>query len=521
MSSGRNSSKDSESPERDPESPHFIIKIDHTKRIAKGGFSVIRPGTLSHPDGYDIDIAVKMFVQDINGDVLFENEIKMIDILTPENLPHITTFFGYKRYTEVNLKFQNIIMMEHAPYGSLERHLEVLSQHPTLSYIVFEGATKGLEALHALGIVHRDVKAENLLVTGNWKVRWCDFGLSQTLPLTKEDYVGTPLWMAPEMLQNQKIKKGSEPEVLKDQERSKALDMYGLGIVFLSVLLGKAPGADIKDEEQLLALVTTERRADIPVSRHRKKRTQMVEWLTAFNPLDRPSASELLTQIKNTSQKLIDEKEFRKFRLTKKLKLKMRTIAEALLSLNQMIREHLLIIKNNRVGENFDITLPEPLAFNLKQIKPISSLANLLTQIFQHSLLDVEGAFGTCLHAILWLKHHESELHQLFSKEHHQRLLLLLKEADKVILSMKNIKRLESFIQHPRNQPTFQFVLPLSFLQALSDSVVIANRLRTTFQSISEREEDIQAPGLLGMFGHSKHHKQHHAPNLSPHGPSR
>ena len=56
--------------------------------------------------------------------------------------------------------------------------------------------------MHALGIVHRDIKSHNILVNDDFHVKVCDFGLAKfTADLNKGSmqYAGTPTYMAPEL----------------------------------------------------------------------------------------------------------------------------------------------------------------------------------------------------------------------------------------------------------------------------------------------------------------------------------
>ncbi len=94
------------------------------------------------------------------------------------------------------------------------------------------GIARALAALDSLGLVHRDVKPENVIVTAAGEVKLIDFGLVKirdTAAITSQDDVlGTPYFMAPEY-----IRAPGVPDI--------RYDLYALGITFFHLLTGEYP----------------------------------------------------------------------------------------------------------------------------------------------------------------------------------------------------------------------------------------------------------------------------------------
>ena len=141
---------------------------------------------------------------------------------------------------------------------------------------------EGLHVIHSRGIVHRDVKPANVLLstahlpTRRWNAKLADFGIARLLDesrLTSTGHIiGTPAYLSPEQVRGERV--GS------------AADVYALGLVMIEALMGQQsfPGPALESASARLV-----RDPEIPASLG-PRWCALLAAMTARNPADRPSA---------------------------------------------------------------------------------------------------------------------------------------------------------------------------------------------------------------------------------------
>ncbi len=198
------------------------------KTIGVGGMAVVF-------QAYDLaekrTVAVKMLREDIASDESqvrrFVNESKAVAMLSHPNVVRI-----FNISVRSNIKF---IVMEYIEGITLKDYMTkkgVLSFGEIISYT--EQILHALEHAHSKGVVHRDIKPQNIMLLKNGVIKVMDFGIAklpnaETLTLT-DKAIGTVFYISPEQAEGKAIDRRS--------------DLYSLGVMIYEMACGKLPFYD-------------------------------------------------------------------------------------------------------------------------------------------------------------------------------------------------------------------------------------------------------------------------------------
>jgi serine/threonine protein kinase len=240
-----------------------VYEAHHARMDRRVAIKVINPSLIDHPE------AVKRFDQEVRAAAKVEHE----------NIA--------RAYDADEIGSLRILVMEFISGQSLDKYL---AKNGPLSVVqacrIIQQAFAGLNDAHKRGMVHRDLKPQNLMLTPEGKVKILDFGLAKLASehrqgdnLTRENaLMGTPHYLAPE-------------QALDAAKADVRADIYSLGCTLYCLLAGVTPFQGDTDVQVLLAhqrdahRPLCELRPDVP-----RGLSELVDRMLAKNPADRPQS---------------------------------------------------------------------------------------------------------------------------------------------------------------------------------------------------------------------------------------
>ncbi|KAG7660851.1 uncharacterized protein J8A68_005668 [[Candida] subhashii] len=201
-------------------------ELEIYEEVGRGGFGTVYRGLIKSTNQ---EIAIKQIDlenNDINDLQEINTEIQIISEC--KTCPQITQYLG-----SFVKNYKLWVVMEFMNGGSLFEILKAgrIDDESVISILVYE-ILCALEYLHNQGKIHRDLKSQNILLNKEGQVKLTDFGVSAQLSSNfsrRNTTVGTPYWMAPEMIVNNK------------GGHSFKADIWSLGCCAYEAYTGKPP----------------------------------------------------------------------------------------------------------------------------------------------------------------------------------------------------------------------------------------------------------------------------------------
>src|SRR5580658_2464276 len=189
-------------------------------RVGSGGFGEVYRAWDPH---LQREVALKLLLPGaVGGEAEYEAMLREARALASVRHPNIVPVHGVDRHDGrvgfwtdfVRGKTLAVLLREQGTFGSREAASIGLD------------VAKALSAVHRAGLLHRDIKAENVMREEGGRILLMDFGLS-SLESHAATFSGTPNYMAPELFQNGKS--------------SVASDIYAMGVLLYYLLAGEYP----------------------------------------------------------------------------------------------------------------------------------------------------------------------------------------------------------------------------------------------------------------------------------------
>ena len=208
--------------------PERIGKYELMGELGRGATAVVY---LAEDTFNNRKVAIKVQVKDESAgtdearrfEKLFLNEAAMVGKLSHPNIVTV--------YDAVVEGEQQYIVMEYVGGGSLKKFCTETNLLPVRqAVLVIFKACRALDYAFQNGVIHRDIKAANILLSDRDEIKISDFGTAQISQATHtqiDGFVGSPAYMAPEQI--------------NEEPPSVQTDIYSLGVTMYELLTGRLP----------------------------------------------------------------------------------------------------------------------------------------------------------------------------------------------------------------------------------------------------------------------------------------
>ncbi|KAJ3049954.1 hypothetical protein HK097_009061, partial [Rhizophlyctis rosea] len=214
--------------------PRDLFRLD--EKLGEGAFGSVYKATLTNT-GFILAVKQIVIGSRESERVAIQKEIDLLKTCKHRN---IVQYYGCVPVNEAMW-----ILTDYCGAGSLVDCMELTRQtfSELQAAIILASALEGLAYLHEHGVVHRDVKSANILLTEQGEVKIADFGVSERLTQTiaaRRTVVGTPFWMS--------------PEVITGSGYGTEADIWSLGITAIEMTEGVPPHAEMRPMQAMFKI---------------------------------------------------------------------------------------------------------------------------------------------------------------------------------------------------------------------------------------------------------------------------
>jgi len=259
---------------------HTVHRYTRGKLLGKGGFAKVYMCTSMDTNRtYAVKIVPKANLKKTRARQKLQAEIKIHRSLKHKHICEYKHFFEDKNNCYILLE-----LCHNQSMNELIKRRKRLTE-PEVKYYLSQ-LLQSIQFMHEKNVIHRDLKLGNLFLDKHLKIKVGDFGLASKLSASDEKrktICGTPNYIAPEVIEGDKEKRGHSFEV----------DIWSMGVIFYTLLIGKPPyeSKDVKSTYQRILRNEYSFPSHIPISQHAR---DLISSMLQTRPDQRPSVEKIM-----------------------------------------------------------------------------------------------------------------------------------------------------------------------------------------------------------------------------------
>jgi len=204
--------------------PTKIGRYDIKAELGRGGMATVYR---AYDPSFEREVAIKVLPPELTHDPQFRDRFRR-EIKTIASLEHPAIVPVYDVGEEDGVPY---FVMRYMPGGSLTQWIEKGKFSMEDAARIIERLASALAYAHKNGLIHRDLKPDNILFDNNGDPFISDFGVAKITDsatnMTGSGIIGTPAYMSPEQAQGEHV--------------DNRTDIYGLGVIIFQMLSGEQP----------------------------------------------------------------------------------------------------------------------------------------------------------------------------------------------------------------------------------------------------------------------------------------